>query len=113
MGLPDNVLQRWKDSEDSFMIALREGYIKDGLPTQDEAVLMLAYFLRFSIGCTKLGCKELPAKYEKRATLYTVGLEELGFKRGWTGLGKKTRERGGLETIIARASGAVGVSYTG
>lgn len=101
-------LQVWREANDNFMEELYKAYVDMGdLPTVDEAVEVLAFFLSFSVGCRRLKLDSLAEVFSNRANLYVLGLEKLGFKKGWRTVGKWNRERQELDLVILRASGQV------
>jgi len=102
--LTEETLQPLLNSSDEFLVELGKEYLeRDEIPDSDEASNMLGFFLNFSVGCAKLGCDELRARFNRRADKYILVLINMGYQSGWKTVAKWTRIRSPLDVIIMRA----------
>lgn len=69
-----------RDCNDEFMLRLREQLLGTPIPTFEEAVCMLGFFCAFSVGCARLGLKELSKIYSRRAEMYVLFLTKVGYR---------------------------------
>jgi hypothetical protein len=96
------MIKRWE--EDEFLSVLGEEYEVGGnIISFEEAVVVLGFLLNFGMGCTDLGAEKLAEKFSRRADLFIMGLQDMGYYKGVMGGGKWTRERGPVDRIMSAA----------
>jgi len=71
------MLEIWQ--EDHYLSKVKEEFEKVR-PNPDDVHDILKFFLIFSMGSRKMGQDKLADDFEKRANLFIVGMNQLGFK---------------------------------
>ena len=105
--MPDNLIVEnqvdiWLKSGDSFLVSLAENCLNQPLPKEQELTDFLTFLSIFSLGCKEFGLEEISKKYEKRISLFTRGLAEMGCSRGFRHEYVANRKVPGLLSRISR-----------
>lgn len=99
----------WLDSNDSIMTWLGNEYLERNIyPSDAEAVSLLTFFSVFAMGCHELDLPEVEKVFQRRVTLYIVGLCKMGYgMKGSMWYMTRTLLFGPLKRIVGKVSNRV------